>query len=209
MIKVEGCRMAPMYLYLRPFESDGQIWVDNPRKKSIWNYLLITYQVATPSAVNLEEALLQSVEKHGLLVSIGEQTKIIGAGRVIASDNDWRANFVALAHRAAYIFSVPSLHTSTIWELEWLAKSAMHAKVAMFFTPMHQESFPAGPAGVDPKSKFGIGDLRNKLIALGWSIPSSVKKGSIVNFYNDGTVKTHIENSSFKRKYIDLILKSV
>lgn len=190
----------PLYLYLRPFESDGRIFVNNPRKAAWWNWMLITYQASTPHCVNLEELLLRVVECHGLLIAIGRQTGLVGGGKVVASEDDWKNYFTALAVKAVCIFSVPSLNESTLWELKWLADKRLFERVLMIFTELHFD---------ESNVSFRIEPLSNRLREIGWLLPTISRREALVSFDKEGRVSEHIKAGGLTKKQIESIALSI
>lgn len=190
----------PLYLYLRPFESDGRIFVKNPRKATWWNWSLITYQASTPHNVNLEELLLRVVERHGLLIAIGRQTGLVGGGKVIASENDWKNYFSILAVKASCIFSVPSLNESTLWELQWLADKGLFERVLMLFTELHfDQSYIS----------FRIEPLSKRLREMGWLLPTIPNQGALISFDKQGRSSEHIQRGGLTKEQLESIALSV
>ncbi len=192
--------MRSLYLYLRPFISDGKIFVNNPRKHRLLGSFLPAYAFSTPDNINLEELLLRAIEKRGLLLAIGKKTGLIGGGRVVASDDDWKNHFIKLAEKATCIISVPSLNISTLWELQWLKDNQMQKKVVMLFTEKH---FDAN------EMFYNFELLRGNLVRMGWRIPFSTQSGSLISFDAVGECAMHVKKSGFKKRAIAKIVDSV
>lgn len=162
--------------------------------------MLITYQASTPHNVNLEELLLRVVERHGLLIAIGRQTGLVGGGKVIASENDWKDYFSTLAVKAACIFSVPSLNESTLWELQWLADKGLFERVLMIFTELHfDQSYIS----------FRIEPLSNRLREMGWLLPTIPDQGALISFDKKGRISKHIQSRGLTKEQLESIALSV
>ncbi|MES3023470.1 MAG: hypothetical protein V4857_18045 [Pseudomonadota bacterium] len=184
---------APIYLYLRPFTVDGVIEVDNPEKNSLWRNLMPTSSNATRPYVNLEELILQALAARGTLLAIGRTTNIVGAGKIIAGEDKWRDYFDMLSARAACIISVPSLHPSTLWELEQLAQRALFSRVLMIFTGLHF-------AGKDVR--YLLPNLAPKLKQAGWDLPADLTATSLVTFAQKGDVSCHHADSRHRKRHL-------
>ncbi len=104
----------PFVLYLRPFDSTGQL--DAP---------LVTSSLAVQGldTRELEELFFQALSPIGPMVALGKPGENIGAGRVHAVEDDWQKQFTALAVKAKVVVILPSSHAGTLWEVEWLKNS--------------------------------------------------------------------------------------
>lgn len=192
--------MKPFYLYLRPFDIDGHILVPNPERGNFWRNLMPTSYNGTEAYVNIEELILQAVGEHMPLIGIGKKTNVIGAGKVIARDDDWRRNFEALALEARCIFSIPSLHPSTLWELEWLAEHGLCARVMMILTSAHFNG---------PDKRFLLPDLVPHLNQIGWHLPDELTNSSLLTFDEHGSGIRHYPNSGHKLRHLLSCLKEL
>lgn len=184
----------PLLLYLRPFTSDGKVTVANPEKSSIWRNLMPTSSNGTASSVALEELVLQSSANLGLLVAIGRTVEIVGAGKIIATESDWKDYFMALCLKAPCIVSVPSMHPSTLWEIDWIASHGFHDKVIFVFTELHFSG-----RDVD---HFDSRLVRQHLSSKGWSIPDDLTSSSLLSFGSGGSKSMAIRESRHKLKHL-------
>jgi hypothetical protein len=197
----------PIILFLRPFHIDGKIFVKNP-EISVFSKIFSTPFFPVREKVNLEEVILRATEEIGFLLAIGNETNIIGAGKVVTKDN-WRQYFMALAHEAVCIFSIPSRHDSTIWELEWLSEKCLFYKVAMIFTNVHFEtSHDLFGMSEEDFSKYEIGNLKLVLNGNNWVIPEDIDEGSIVTFGESGVFRDHIKKTKFNKSAFKSIVYS-
>lgn len=189
-----------IFLYLRPFTSDGVVRVNNPERSFIRN-LIPTAQFGTESTITVEELMLQAVRKNGSLVAIGQTVEMVGAGKIIANDLEWEAIFKSVSRRAKCILSVPSQHKSTLWELDWIAGQSLFSRVMMIFTELHFG---------EENSHYSFDSLSQRLRQIGWRLPSDTQPSSIVTFNATGEVRTFYRNTryrigSVKRGVIDII----
>ncbi len=174
--------MQPVYLFLRPFDIDGKILVPNPEHASFWRKLMPTSSNGTLPYINIEELILQTLDGRGLLIGIGKKTEVIGGGKMLAREDDWRRYFETLAREATCIFSIPSSHPSTLWELEWLAAQSLYARVLMMFTEAHV-------GGTD--ERFRLAHLAPRLKRIGWQLPDDLSESSLVTFDKNGSWRHH------------------
>lgn len=159
-----------------------------------------TSAFGTDSKVTLEELILQSVSRQVSLVAIGRKTEIIGAGKVIAGDDEWRDYFEALAIKASCILSVPSLHASTLWELDWLASRHLFARVVIILTGLH--------FGVE-QDQYKLSDLTTRLRVAGWRLPINLTPSSLISFQSSGAVAQHTPNSKHKVRPLRALIQRV
>lgn len=185
-------------LYLRPFATDGKVMVDSPEKSSLWRNLLPTSSIGTEARITLEELLLQSTSDLGLLVAIGKTVEIIGAGKIIASEEEWKDYFRSLSKKAACIVSVPSTHPSTLWELEWLGNERLFDRVVMVFTELH--------TSVD-HHRYSMHELGAQLRSRGWRLPDSTTSSTLVRFGPNGHPSEIIDKSKHKIRHVRSIVQ--
>ncbi|WP_146204304.1 hypothetical protein [Massilia glaciei] len=151
--------------------------------------------------MDLEELLLQAIAGDAALAAIGRISDIVGAGKkIIAGDDEWRDYFDMLSERAACIISVPSLHPSTLWELDQLAKRSLFSKVLMIFTGLHA-------SGKDPR--YAIGNLAPELKRSDWDLPTDLTTTSLVSFAPKGVVSFHHADSGFNKRHISRMIATV
>jgi hypothetical protein len=191
----------PIVLYLRPFTSDGKVMVDNPEKNSIFRNMMPTSANGTESRVTIEELILQCAEGLGTLIAIGRTAEIIGAGKVIAGDDEWEDYFKALSLKARCIFSVPSIHPSTLWELEWLAAEKLASRVVMVMTELHFNEQDA--------QHFDVRTVVARLAPAGWAFPPDLAPGSLLTFQGSGAARVHVPKSKYKKKALRAMMQEV
>lgn len=151
--------------------------------------------------MTFEELLLMSSVGLGSLVAIGRTVEAIGAGKVIAKEDNWKLYFKGLSRKAKCILSVPSTHPSTLWELDWLANERLFSRVTMLFTELHFSD-----RGIQ---HFGIQRLSSKLASSGWMLPSNLSESALVTFDSSGAVNGFVRQSNHKVKSVRLLLKEV
>lgn len=184
----------PLILYLRPFTSDGKVMVSNPEKSSIWRNVMPTSSNGTLSQVTLEELVLQSVADLGLLIAIGKTVEIVGAGKVVAGESEWKEYFVALSMKAPCIVSVPSMHPSTLWEIDWLADHGFYDKMVFVFTDLHFSEKDV--------AHFDNRTVRQHLSSKGWAIPNALTSSTLLSFSSGGATNAAINESKHKKRHV-------
>lgn len=193
--------MKPIIMYLRPFASDGIISVPNPDKSSLMRNLMPTSGIGTENRIGLEELLLRCSDGRGLLIGIGKTSKVIGSGKLLADQGNWKDYFTLLARRTVCIVSIPSMHPSTLWELEWLARMSLFQFTMMIITEQHF-------CGGDVRT-FDIRAIREKLSASGWQIPLDVMPGSLLSFSGNGNISAYVRDSKYKIRIIRDFLSAI
>ena len=191
----------PLLLYLRPFTSDGKVTVANPEKSSIWRNLMPTSSSGTEANITLEELILQSSAGIGLLIAIGKTVEIVGAGKVIAGDSEWQEYFMALSLKAGCILSVPSMHPSTTWEIEWLARNKLFHRVVFVFTDLH---FSGNDIANFDKDVIG-----RHLRTSGWAIPNDLTSSTLLSFTPEGSVESVVHDSRHKKGHVRAQIQQV
>lgn len=192
---------GPLILYLRPFTSDGKVRVANPEKLYIWRNLMPTSSNGTQSTVALEEVILQSCIGHGLLIAFGKTVEVIGAGKVIARDDEWQELFIALTRKASCILSVPSMHPSTVWELDWIARHGLQERVIFVFTELHFSIVNTG--------HFESRVVREYLQGNGWKIPEGLTSSTLLSFQSSGSSPWVTHDSRHKKKHLQEHIRHV
>jgi hypothetical protein len=121
---------AYFYLYLRPFSITRRIPMKNPRLGQVQDSF-------RPDRVqDFERVLATALEKSGTpLIALGKPGEAVGAGRYQTSDENWQSVFDRLASVATAILMVPSTHTGTLVEIEWLVEHGMIGKTVFFQPP--------------------------------------------------------------------------
>ena len=129
---------ATFFLYLRPFSTTGQLISPNPE------YVkgpMAPRAYTQPQSVEFETRLAHVIESLGSLVAFGRPGEHYGAGRVLATEDEWRANFKSLASRAKAIFVIPLNAPSTQWEVDWLIQAGLIAKCVFVMPPRPSDLF--------------------------------------------------------------------
>jgi len=124
---------APHYfLYLRPFFLTRRMDLANP-KHGRWPMLVSFY--SERNTTDLETMLERAVRKSGPLIALGQPGEMIGAGRLVVPEEEWKPPFEALARAASGIFVIPSHTTGTAWEIKWLRDNAYLTKCVFIMPP--------------------------------------------------------------------------
>jgi hypothetical protein len=120
------------YLYLRPFFLTNRMNVLNPQHGD-WP-MQVSYFGET-KATDIETLLERAVHKSGVLVALGQPGEMIGAGRVLVAEEEWKEQFEVLARNAEGIFVIPSHRTGTAWEIGWLHENHLLGKCIFVMPP--------------------------------------------------------------------------
>ena len=127
-------------LFLRPFSTTGRLTVANPKRRRL--PILPSY-FARENTLEFETLLSEALEPGLSLIALGRPGEHIGAGRIIASDSDWKDVFQRLALHTRWIVLIPSDEGETRWEVEWLVSHGLLNKVVFLMPPQLR------PGGID------------------------------------------------------------
>ncbi len=127
---------GPYSVYLRPFELDTAMdrWSRGAWYESIGIQLQRTH--------SMEEALAELVDRHCPLVAVGDS--VVGAKKLHATDESWRAQVEDMLRDAAIVFFIPGPSPGALWEAERLADPSVYRLQKTFWL-------------MPPKSEFGQG----------------------------------------------------
>lgn len=120
----------PVILYLRPFVSDGNIIVSNPDFNPI----------GLAKFIDKEKDDLQFLltnKFNAELVAIGRRIDGFGAGIIQARDVEWFHVFKNRAKKALLIIALPSYHTSTFREINYLVQEEILHKCIFIMPPLN------------------------------------------------------------------------
>jgi hypothetical protein len=124
---------GPRYLlYLRPFFLTRRMDLKNP-KHGTFPTMVSFYSEG--EKLDFETMLERAARKLGPLLALGQPGEMIGAGRLAADDEHWKARFAALASAADCIFVIPSHTTGCTWEITWLREHALLSKAVFIMPP--------------------------------------------------------------------------
>ncbi len=107
----------PIFLYARSFSLDAGHFVENPRYPPFHFH---PRRFMEPLTQEFEDLLASAVEPLGELITLGRQGDAMGAGRVPATDKEWKDCFERLANAASLVLVVPAATSGARWEVEWL-----------------------------------------------------------------------------------------
>jgi hypothetical protein len=114
-------------LYLRPFRAE--------RSFTTWRTGIANskHQFIDSGSVAFDYSLLDFFDRMDIhLLSIGARKSDEGAGRIEASDSEWRARFRLLAERANVILVVPGLQPGILSEIRWLRAAGLLSRTILF-----------------------------------------------------------------------------
>jgi|GEM_PF-6770819 len=116
-------------LYLRPFVSDGKIFVYHPEHNLHGKFSEMAYF----NKIDIQELLVLISPKP--LVAIGKEGVNFGPGRIESHDKDWFDVFKDLATRASLIMMMPAYSEGTFQEIKWLYENDMLHKCRFIMPP--------------------------------------------------------------------------
>ena len=90
------------FVYLRSFRAAGRLLIRN-------TYGGWTERSLVGNYWDIEFALTTAIAQEGLLIAIGDKRETVGAAKVIASDDEWKARFIDLCSQAKAIFVLPDV----------------------------------------------------------------------------------------------------
>jgi len=175
---------AEFFLYLRPFASDGRI-----RAQGSW--LIDNPLALIGRRTDLEGALTSQLTRRlGLSpVAIGRD-KVIGAGRVYLSDDEWQSVVRELIRQARFVVLLVSGGAGISWEIEQCL-DASNLRKTVFVWP------PVGEAGgYDPATDNAA--IRDVFARLGKSVTLASKAGNA--FFWDGSIGWRVVDMNWPRK---------
>jgi signal peptidase I len=116
------------FVYLRSFRTAGRLLIRN-------TYGGWTERSLVGSYWDIEFALTAAIAQEGLLIAIGDKRETVGAAKVIASDDEWKAKFFDLCSRAKAIFVLPDDSDSLVWEMKQITECPTLGSKAFFLMP--------------------------------------------------------------------------
>ena len=122
-------------LFLRPFSSDGELSITNPRRT--FAVPLMQGYYTQPLQVDLESLLADALWHKYPMIAVGGYDGVVGAGRV--TSQDWKKLVLALCENAQMILFVPSDSPGCEWEVKTILDSHWHDKTAFIMPPAVEE----------------------------------------------------------------------
>ncbi|MBK7673326.1 MAG: hypothetical protein IPJ27_00355 [Candidatus Accumulibacter sp.] len=163
------------FLYLRPFHSTMNLTVSNPRAQSSGTL----ESLAEDRVVELESVLRTSLDPFGTLVGLGLPGESEGAGRILTTEENWRAAFQKLAEAARLLILLPSSRPGTLEEIIYLLRNGLLGKT-LFIMPSNTMS------AYDAKNEWT--KTANTLSELGLHLPAYSAEGRILAFRANGEI---------------------
>lgn len=108
----------PFSLYLRSFSQEGAL----KRRKGIWWYILIEGDIFGIDRETIDLMISSEVRHNYPMIAFGRPGDKLGAGRLPATDPEWKALVLLLMKKAKVIFIVPSTSDGVLWEMEQLSR---------------------------------------------------------------------------------------
>jgi hypothetical protein len=164
----DSAATPPYVVYLRPFFTTGRLAVSNPTPR--WLPLVPSY-FAYEATLEFETVLSEALAPDLSLVGLGRPGEHVGAGRVAATDADWKSVFQRLVKDARWIVMVPSHEGETHWEVRQLVEQEYLRKTVFLMPPTLR------PGSVDIASHWA--EARARLAADGVHLPPYTSAGQL------------------------------
>lgn len=164
------------YLYLRAFETTGRLQVPlylRLRKFSIGLWQLVTS--------DLESYVGDAVGGAVPLIAMGRPGESVGAGRVVATEENWEGDISTLMRRATGILVIPSSRPGTLWEMDALKRNGLLSKVVFVMPPRTH-----GGGVLDTRERWEA--ARQILVGHGIEAPEHQERGLLFEANADGKV---------------------
>ncbi len=130
----QGQRVGKFVLFLRPFALDGAMYAPS---SPIPRFLLQPgFWIGSPPRALFEEYLAREILSTQLsLISLGQPSTLLGAGRIETVDAEWFRRFSTLAEAATSLALVPGAQPGIVSEVSYLRASGWLWKT-VFFKPV-------------------------------------------------------------------------
>lgn len=130
----QGQTVGKFVLFLRPFTLDGAMYAPS---SPLPTFLLDpSFWVGSPPRALFEEYLTREIMSAQLsLISLGQPSALLGAGRIETLDEEWFRRFSTLAEAAISIALVPGSQPGIVSEVAYLRASGLLWKT-IFFKPV-------------------------------------------------------------------------
>ena len=158
-----------VFLFLRPFELEGQLPVPNPRRR--FSTPLSPSYYSEPEVIDFEVLIAEALEPSGVTLAIGERLQVLrGSSKVGTAGRLWQDDFRLIAAAASAIVCIPSDSPSSAWEIGQLVASGLIRKT-LFIIPPSQRS---GLSSLETWER-----VRNHLEEHAIPVPPYVKRGQL------------------------------
>ncbi len=165
-------------LYLRPFDSTGQVTsVIKSGKNSSKTY-------------ELETQFGLAAKSVSPFVGLGESMEHYGAGRIAVSDDAWKASIEAMLPQARLLIVLPVTNPGTLWEVERILDQGLLHKTLWINVPRTQAA-QVGPRGFDQQS--GWPQIKALFAQRGFLLPDFSEPGALYVFGPPGLPVLHEE----------------
>jgi hypothetical protein len=162
-----GGNWRKYFLYLRPFETTGQMNVIVSQ---------LTGGYGEKKAMDFETLLRKALEPWGPFIGLGTPGEHLGAGRAPVEDSRWQARVRRLIKNADTVFIIPGGTAGTLWEFRHLFKSDYLRRTVVVMPPKALD--------------LDIGTLwseaQSALTPTGVKLPEYSARGAFILLSNDG-----------------------
>lgn len=178
-------------LYLRPFDSTGQVTTTVARGNS-------------KKTVELEAQLAVAAKQVAPFIGLGESLEHLGAGRIAVSDSAWRDSIQAMLPRAKLIVVIPVTNPGTLWEVERILERGLAAKTLFVNVPGTQAS-NVGPRDFDQRT--GWPAIQALFARRDFVLPEFNEAGAIYLFGPPGLPILYEELRFEDEKHLEALLR--
>lgn len=135
--KDEEC--GSFYLYLRSFESTGQLALKQPTQfipsHISDNPEIPISDLSKDMDTEFETIFSNSIWGETPFIALGEPGEHVGAGRMPTSESDWNELIVKAINRTKGIIIVPSITQGTLWEIQHIIRNRLLHKTIFVMLP--------------------------------------------------------------------------
>jgi hypothetical protein len=120
------------FVFLRPFYTTNKIVV-NDDLGILSQFKLRNYTGG--NTFRLEIQLVKAFQSIGPVVGLGRPGEAVGVGRILTTEEGWKAAASKLIEQALCVICVPSSKSGTLWELEQIFERGFEGKTVFVMPP--------------------------------------------------------------------------
>jgi len=120
------------FVFLRPFYTTNKILV-NDDLGILSQFKLRNYTGG--NTFRLEIQLVKAFQSIGPVVGLGRPGEAVGVGRILTTEEGWKAAASKLIEQALCVICVPSSKSGTLWELEQIFERGFESKTVFVMPP--------------------------------------------------------------------------
>lgn len=160
----------PIFLFLRPFELEGQLELPNPHRRFTAPVFMSYF--SQPEHVDFEVLIREALSPAGLMLGIGERIQVLqGSSKLDTAGRSWESDFSLMANAASGIICIPWDSPSSKWEVAELMRTGLIAKTVFLMPPQNTAT-----QTVDAEAWERV---RVQLLESGIPVPAYARKGVV------------------------------